>query len=227
MTERLRLIPNIVVLPYRNPFLVAKAVATLDALSDGRFTLAVATGYMRGEYRALGVDFEQRNVLFDEAIEVIRGVWSTTSSPTRAGLHAPRQTANRSPRRIRRSGSAGTALSRHRVARYGDGWSPFPAPRVLATTAKTRPLETWDDLRPMLDELWQFSRGGPGSRQHRRVVRLQAGGVRPATVQSRRPTGGRGGAAALGVTWSGVGVPGDSLAHALETLERYGATVIR
>ena len=57
VTERLRLIPNILVLPYRNPFLVAKAAATLDALSDGRFVLAVATGYQRGEYRALGVDF--------------------------------------------------------------------------------------------------------------------------------------------------------------------------
>ena len=71
VTDRLRLIPNILVLPYRNPFLVAKAAATLDAFSGGRFTLAVATGYMRGEYRALGVDFDRRNALFDEAIEVI------------------------------------------------------------------------------------------------------------------------------------------------------------
>src|SRR5215213_4860025 len=56
-TERMRLIPNIVVLPYRNPFLVAKASATLDVLSDHRFVLSVATGYLRSEYRALGVDF--------------------------------------------------------------------------------------------------------------------------------------------------------------------------
>ena len=70
------LIPDIVVLPYRNPFLVAKSAATIDALSDGRFILAIATGYLRGEYRALGVDFEQRNALFDEAVEVIRGIWT-------------------------------------------------------------------------------------------------------------------------------------------------------
>ena len=63
VTDRMRLIPNILVLPYRNPFVVAKSVATLDALSGGRFTLAVATGYMRGEYKALGVDFEERNAL--------------------------------------------------------------------------------------------------------------------------------------------------------------------
>src|SRR5262245_55504707 len=76
VTERLQLIPNIVVLPYRNPFLVAKSAATLDALSNGRFVLAVATGYLRGEYRALGVDFDERNELFDEALAVIKGVWA-------------------------------------------------------------------------------------------------------------------------------------------------------
>ena len=59
VTDRLLLIPNIVVLPYRNPFIVAKAIATIDALSGGRFVLATATGYQRGEYRALGVDFER------------------------------------------------------------------------------------------------------------------------------------------------------------------------
>ncbi len=77
VTERIRLIPNIVVLPYRNPFHVAKSAATIDVLSGGRFTLSVATGYLRSEYRALGVDFEQRNELFDEALEAMRGVWTT------------------------------------------------------------------------------------------------------------------------------------------------------
>src|SRR6202042_1154058 len=81
ITERIRLIPNITVLPYRHPLIVAKMVATIDMLSDGRFTLAVATGYLRGEYRALGIDFEQRNARFDEAIEVIRGVWSEEDFP--------------------------------------------------------------------------------------------------------------------------------------------------
>src|SRR5271154_7574037 len=60
-TTTLRLIPNIVVLPYRNPFIVAKAAASLDALSGGRFVLSVATGYLRSEYRALGIDFQRRN----------------------------------------------------------------------------------------------------------------------------------------------------------------------
>ena len=54
-TTTLRLIPNIVVPRYRNPFLVAKAGATLDLLSGGRFTLAMAAGYLKSEFAALGV----------------------------------------------------------------------------------------------------------------------------------------------------------------------------
>src|SRR5690349_22556913 len=75
-TTTLRLIPNIVVLPYRNPFVVAKAAATLDVLSGGRFTLAVGAGYLKGEFAALGVDHAERNELFDEALTVLRAVWT-------------------------------------------------------------------------------------------------------------------------------------------------------
>src|ERR1700754_4715073 len=75
-TTTLRLIPNVVVLPYRNPFVVAKSGATLDLLSGGRFTLAVGVGYLKREFAALGVDFEERAALFDEALDVIRAIWT-------------------------------------------------------------------------------------------------------------------------------------------------------
>jgi len=67
-TTRIRVQTNIAVLAYRNPFLTAKAVASLDVLSGGRVTLGVAAGYQRGEFDALGVDFEERNELADEAL---------------------------------------------------------------------------------------------------------------------------------------------------------------
>jgi probable F420-dependent oxidoreductase len=231
VTEKMRLIPNIVVLPYRNPFLVAKASATLDTLSDGRFTLAVATGYMRGEYKALGVDFDERNALFDEAIEVIRGVWSEEDFAYEGSTFSAKgQTANPKPSPHPPIWIGGNSrMSRRRVARYGDGWSPFPAPKVLSNTAKTPALETVDDLRPMLDELKQF---------------MEEAGRDPASIDISFGTGAGGNPgddsfnpdatlaageelAALGVTWSGAGVPGDSLAHALESLERFGKAVIR
>src|SRR5437667_8890425 len=51
-TSRLRLQTHILVLPYRNPFLVAKAVLSLDVLSGGRVILGVAAGYLKGEFAA-------------------------------------------------------------------------------------------------------------------------------------------------------------------------------
>src|SRR5438105_12320678 len=71
-TTRLRVQTHILVLAYRNPFLTAKSVLSLDALSGGRLTLGVAAGYLRSEFHALGVDYDERNELFDEALEVLR-----------------------------------------------------------------------------------------------------------------------------------------------------------
>jgi probable F420-dependent oxidoreductase len=230
VTDRLRLIPNILVLPYRNPFIVAKAASTLDALSGGRFTMAVATGYLRGEYQALGVDFAQRNALFDEAIEVIKGIWSEDDFAYEGTTFTARgQTANPKPNPHPPIWIGGNSrLSRRRVARYANGWNPFPAPAVLSRTAKTPPLETVDDLRPMLDELWQFveeadrdpseidvafgsnAGGSPGSDAFNPEAQLEAVAE----------------LAELGVTWSNISVPGDALEHAIEALQRFGETVI-
>ncbi len=229
VTDRLRLIPNIVVLPYRNPFIVAKAIATIDVLSGGRFTLATATGYLKGEYKAVGVDFDERNDLFDEAIEVLRGVWAGDDFAYE-GRHflGHGQTANPKPGGVRLWLGGSSKLSRRRVAALADGWCPFPAPRLLATTAKTPPLETAEDLAEMLDYLWQ---------------QIDEAGRDRATIDVAFGTDAGGNAAdddfdaaahqegldeltGLGVTWASVGAPGDSLAHALEMLERYGEQVI-
>jgi probable F420-dependent oxidoreductase len=229
VTERLRLIPNIVVLPYRNPFIVAKSVATIDALSGGRFTLAVAIGYQRAEYRALGVDFDRRNELFDEAVEVLRGVWSTDEFAYEGrGFTATGQTVNPKPRRVPIWIGGNSQRARQRVADVGDGWSPFRAPAVLARTAKTPVLETLDDLAAMLDDLWRRVDDAERDRSSIDVAFAADAGGQPGddrfdahahcTELDRL--------AVLGVTWNSVPVPGDSLTHALEALERYGAEVI-
>ncbi len=228
VTARIRLIPNIVVLPYRNPFLVAKTAASIDALSGGRFVLSVAAGYLRSEYRALGVDFERRNELFDEALEVLRGVWSTDEfSYAGTGFIADRVTANPKPEHVPIWIGGNSARTRRRVALLGDGWNPFHAPAELANTARTHPLETLEDLMPMVDHL----------RRH-----TEAAGRDPATIDIAFTTGLPGpqgpafkaaahlealaSMATIGVTWNSVLIPGDSLDHAVEAVERYGAEVI-
>ncbi|HEX6424516.1 MAG TPA: LLM class F420-dependent oxidoreductase [Acidimicrobiales bacterium] len=229
VTERLLLIPNILVLPYRNPFVVAKAAATLDALSGGRFVLAVATGYQRGEYRALGVDFGERNALFDEALAVIRGIWSSDDFAY-DGLHftARGQTANPKPEHVPVWIGGNSALSRRRVATAGDGWTPFAASATLAQTAKTPVLESVDDLTPMLDHLWRCV-DEAGRDPSEIDISLQALGCAPPGDEGfdpQRHLDTLGVLGDLGVTWTSTSIPGDSLDRALEALEQYATTVI-
>ena len=230
VTERMLLIPNIVVLPYRNPFLVAKSVATVDMLSNGRFVLAVGTGYLKGEYRALGVDFDQRNDLFDEAMEVIRGVW-TADDFRYEGLDftAYGQTVNPKPSRPVPIWIGGNSrLSRRRVVEQADGWVPFPAPRGLAATTRTPPLETLDDLRAMLEDLWRQAEDAGRDPNEIDISFTTLTGGNPANpdfhpeahLEAVHEL------ADLGVTWCSVPIPADSLDRALETLQRYSDSVI-
>src|ERR1700722_9666518 len=75
-TTSLRLQTHLCVLPYRNPFLTAKVVASLDTLSGGRVILGVGAGYLKGEFDALGVEFAERNDLTDEAIVTMKQTWA-------------------------------------------------------------------------------------------------------------------------------------------------------
>jgi probable F420-dependent oxidoreductase len=156
-TTTLRLIPNIVVLPYRNPFIVAKAGATLDLLSGGRFTLAAGAGYLKGEYAALGVDHAERNDLFDEALDVLKAIW-TSDDVSFAGRHFSARGVTAHPRPVTEphppiwiGGNSGRA--RQRVADRGQGWCPFLAPPGLARTARTVALDSPEQLALAIDDL--------------------------------------------------------------------------
>jgi hypothetical protein len=176
------------------------------------------------------VDFEQRNALFDQAVAVIRGVWTEDEfSYDGMGISASALAANPKPRPLPPLWIGGNSRqSRRRVARYGDGWNPFPAPRVMSQTTKTATLETVEDLAEMLDELWRFVDEAGRDRGEIDVAfgtpeggMAGSGAFRPDAHLS-----GLVGLAKLGVTWGHTSVPGDSLSHALEALQQYGETVI-
>jgi probable F420-dependent oxidoreductase len=232
VTTTLRLIPNIVVLPYRNPFVVAKAGATLDLLSEGRFTLAVGVGYLKREFAALGVDYDERSDLLDEALDVIRAIW-TSDDVSFEGRHFTARGITAHPRPLSTPHppiwiGGNTGKARQRVATHGDGWCPFPAPALLANTAGTAAMDTIErlgegveDLRRRFDAIGRdpssidisfsnFDGGSPG---------------RPDFNADAYLTG-LDKLAAIGVTWVQVGVPGDCLAHTLEAIECFGELVI-
>jgi len=231
-TTTLRLIPNIVVLPYRNPFVVAKAGATLDLLSDGRFTLGVGVGYLKREFTALGVDFDERAALFEEALEVIRGIW-TTDDFSYEGRHFSAKGITAHPRPVSSPHppiwiGGNTSAARKRVVAHGDGWCPFPAPAMLAQTARTAVMdedalaEGVDDLRRRFDAADRDFAGID-------ITFTNAAGGNPgsADFNADEYLAGLEKLAAVGVTWVQVGLPGDNLNHVLETIERFGSSVIK
>jgi probable F420-dependent oxidoreductase len=80
-TTRLRAGTDVLVLPYRNPVLVAKMAATADAMSGGRLVLGVGVGYLKGEFAALGAPYERRGAVADEYIRVMRELWASAGQP--------------------------------------------------------------------------------------------------------------------------------------------------
>jgi probable F420-dependent oxidoreductase len=231
-TTTLRLIPNVVVLPYRNPFVVAKAGATLDLLSGGRFTLAVGVGYLKREFTALGVDFDERADLVEEALQVIRAIW-TSDDVTFEGRHFTANGITAHPRPVSQPHppiwiGGNTGAARRRVAEHGDGWCPFPAPALLAQTARTASMESLDELKSGIDDLGRRCEAAGRDPSAVDVTFTNAAGGNPADDDFNADAylDGIEKLAALGVTWLQAGVPGDSLAHAVETIERFGSLVI-
>jgi probable F420-dependent oxidoreductase len=150
-TTRLRLLTSAIVLPYRNPFLTAKAAATLDVLSGGRAIVGGVMGYAEDEFRALGVDFAQRAELMDEALSVMRSVWSGEPVHHRGltfeatGNRAlPRPTQPGGPP-LWVGGNSRSAISR--AVTLGDGWMPIPSRAKHRDHRRTPAIETLVDLK--------------------------------------------------------------------------------
>ena len=149
VTTRLRLLTFLTVLPYRNPNLVAKSATTVDRLSNGRFILGVGTGYMKAEFHALGVDFDQRNDLFDEALDVLPLHWSGEPFDYAGRGFNARQTIGlpkpvQQPIPIWIGGNS--ALTRRRVARRAQGWMPLTSAVDISATTRTPRIDSVEDL---------------------------------------------------------------------------------
>src|SRR4051812_25507032 len=74
-TQSIRLATGIVILPQRNPVVLAKQVASLDVLSGGRFVFGVGVGYLEPEFRAIGANFEQRGPVTDDFLDAMTHLW--------------------------------------------------------------------------------------------------------------------------------------------------------
>jgi alkanesulfonate monooxygenase len=75
-TKRIRIGTGILIMPLRNPVLLAKELATLDHISDGRLVVGTAVGWYKREFDALGVDFSRRGRIMEESLEIIKRLWT-------------------------------------------------------------------------------------------------------------------------------------------------------
>ena len=198
VTSRIKLLTYLAVAPYRNPFLLAKATATLDRLSGGRLILGLGTGYHKAEFFALGVDMDERNALFDETLDVLPLHWRGEPFSYK-GLHfeardvmaRPKPTQNPIPIWI--GGNA--KVTRRRVAERAQGWMPLLGPPTLNVTARTPAVGELSDLAAMVAEIRQEAapRGKPSTCStptrmppSNRRPRMSTATARP-SPRSRRP----------------------------------------
>ena len=154
VTTKLRLLTYLSVVPFRHPFLFTKTATTLDIMSDGRLTLGVGIGYMKGEFDAQGIDFDKRNEMFMETMDVFRK--ACTGEPV--DMIGPLATDDKVimlPRPVQLPHpplwiGGTTKISRRRVVDFGQGWMPTPRARNHAYH-KVPPLENAQDLKEMID----------------------------------------------------------------------------
>lgn len=141
VTERVRLGTAVLVLPLRNPVVLAKQAASIDAASGGRLELGVGAGWLEEEFDALGVPFEGRGSRLDEWIGIARACW-TGMPEARSSRHyelpgdvlAYPTPAHRIPLLI--GGHSPAAL--RRAGRVGDGWLAQQAAGALDPGAVAR-----------------------------------------------------------------------------------------
>lgn len=140
-TSRIELGTSVIVLPYRNPLVLAKSVSSLDALSGGRVVLGVGSGWLKGEFEALGVDYARRGRMTDEYIEIMKELW-TSDSPSYEGEYFSFTGIRFEPKPVRKPHppvwvGGESRRSIERAVTHGDGWHPVGlAPEELAAKAR-------------------------------------------------------------------------------------------
>lgn len=136
-TSRLELGTGIVILPQRNPVVLAKQVASLDVLSSGRFTLGVGAGYLTQELTAVGVPLADRGRRTDEYIDAMRALWHSPA-PAFDGKYVSFSGVDAHPRpanaRIAVGGASDGAL--RRALTRGNAWIGVGTPDETAANLK-------------------------------------------------------------------------------------------
>ena len=155
-TTSIRLATSVIIVPHRNPLVAAKALATLDVLSNGRLVVGVGVGWMREEFEALGLPpFEERGAVTDEYIRAFKELW-TSDDPSFEGKYVKFDNISFLPKPVQKphppiwvGGESRPAL--RRTAELADGWYPLGS-------NPTYPMGTPEQLKAGLARLAAYAR---------------------------------------------------------------------
>jgi len=232
-SEKLRIVSSVMIVPHRNPIFTAKALATIDVVSDGRLVVGIGVGWMAEEFKALeAAEFRHRGGVTDEYIDIFKQLWRGEPVSYRGQFYSFDEVVCQ-PTPVQRpgppiwiGGHSNPAL--RRVARYGDGWHP-----VGATAASPLPPE---EMREKLGRIEQLM-AAEGRDFSRLQVSYKApvydGGVPPKGAERRLFTGGADAVLADVATFEDLGVHElvfdfrtSSLSECVERMERFGEEII-
>jgi probable F420-dependent oxidoreductase len=128
-TSRIRLGTGIIILPQRNPLVLAKELASLDVLSGGRLIFGIGVGYLEPEFRALGAPFAERGRVTDEYLAAMRVIWSDPR-PAFKGRHVSFEGVQAHPHPVQQPTppivvGGRTPAAFRRAVSVGHGWYGF------------------------------------------------------------------------------------------------------
>jgi probable F420-dependent oxidoreductase len=232
-TRRIHVHTHVYVVAYRNPFLAAKALGSLDVLSGGRLVVGIGPGYLRAEFAALGVDFDTRVAATDATVELLRRLWAgevvvgedlvETPSAWKARGVLQLPTPERQPT-LWFGGNSRRSMER--AIAMGQGWSPFPTVAQVAATARTASISDAAELEAKMVEF--HVRCEEVERTEPIDVCFGAFGLQdylddPSRAQQLLEE--YSAMSDLGVTWSVVGFPGRDRVEVVDRMERFAEEI--
>lgn len=218
-TTDVKLLTNVYIAAYRNPFLSAKSIQSLQVLSGERLIVGVAAGYLKPEFRALGVDFDTRGALLDESLDVLAKVLSGDDIAYEGTGFSARGVRLRpvpSPPPVWVGGNSKPAV--RRAVGRGQGWAPFNT-FGYATASRTAEISTLDELEAAIG--WAMSYASEIGRTEPLDICFSAGNLLDDTISAdeRHATLDR--LAAAGVTWLPIAPAGTTRAEYLERTQAF------
>ncbi len=224
-TTDIKLLTNVYIAAYRNPFLSAKSIQSLDVLSGGRLILGTAAGYLKPEFKALGIDFDNRGALLDEALDVLEKAltgddvaYDGTSFAARGVRLYP---VPATPPPIWVGGNSKPAV--RRAVSRAQGWAPFNT-FGYATASRTAEISTLDDLESAI--AWAKKYAAEIGRSQPLDICFSAGNLLDDSVSTDQRHATLARLEEMGVTWLTIAPQGASRTEVIDRAHAFAEEFI-